>query len=303
LTLFDPPDAPPGAATQEDGDRTARAARTGQDELRLRLVVAYDGAGFRGFAAQPGQRTVAGELARALQTALRQPVELTCAGRTDAGVHAAAQVVHTDVRGPVDTAALVKAVNAMLGPAVIVRSAQPAPPGFDARRSARARRYRYLILQAAVPDPLLAPLAWHVRDPLDIRAMAAGADALLGEHDFRAFCRRPPGSAPGEPIPRRVLDTSWHDLPWTPGGLDDGARLLRFDITAQSFCHQMVRSIVGTLAEVGRGRRRASDVTWMLTSGDRSQGANLAPPHGLCLLSVQYDEAVPGPPAGSPPGN
>ncbi|HXP33332.1 MAG TPA: tRNA pseudouridine(38-40) synthase TruA [Acidimicrobiales bacterium] len=319
MTLFDLPEAPVGAATGEDEDRPPGPAGLGahseHDEtaqsrqLRLRLVVAYDGAGFRGFAAQPGQRTVAGELGRALETALRQPVELTCAGRTDAGVHAAGQVVHTDVRGPVDTVSLVKAVNAMIGPAVVLRSAEPAPPGFDARRSARARRYRYLVLQAAVPDSLLAPLAWHVRDPLDIRAMAAAADALLGEHDFRAFCRRPPGGAPGEPIVRRVLDTAWHEVPWTPGGLDDGARLLRFDITAQSFCHQMVRSIVGTLAEVGRGRRRASDVTWMLASGDRSEGANLAPPHGLCLLSVEYRGPAPGTDAGtdagtdrSPPG-
>jgi tRNA pseudouridine38-40 synthase len=118
--------------------------------------------------------------------------------------------------------------------------------------------------------------------------MAAGADALLGEHDFRAFCRRPPGTTPGDPIRRRVLDASWQEAPWAPGGLDDDARLLRFDITAQSFCHQMVRSIVGILTEVGRGRRRASDVTWMLTSGDRSQGVTLAPPHGLSLPSVDY---------------
>jgi tRNA pseudouridine38-40 synthase len=288
LTLFDPPDADGGVASPGDGDG---GGETGAEPHRLRLLVAYDGAGFRGFAAQPGQRTVAGELALALATALRQPVELTCAGRTDAGVHAAGQVVHTDVVGPVDTVSLVKAVNAMLGPTVVVRSAAVAAPGFDARRSARARRYRYLILQSDSPDPLLAPLAWYVRDRLDMKAMAAGADALLGEHDFRAFCRRPPGTAPGEPIPRRVLDATWTEEPWAPGGLGDDARLLRFDITAQSFCHQMVRSIVGILAEVGRGRRRASDVTWMLTSGDRSQGVTLAPPHGLCLLAVDYDDA------------
>jgi tRNA pseudouridine38-40 synthase len=302
LTLFDPPDAEDGAAArgddETDGDLHADGVDTAADRLRLRLVVAYDGAGFRGFAAQPGQPTVAGALAGALSTALRQPVELTCAGRTDAGVHAAGQVVHTDVVGPVDCGGLVKAVNAMLGPAVVVRSAGPAPPGFDARRSARARRSRYLILEGEGPDPLLAPLAWHVRHRLDMRAMAAGADALLGEHDFRAFCRRPPGTTAGEPIRRRVLDTSWREVSWAPGGLGPGARLLRFDISAQSFCHQMVRSIVGTLADVGRGRRRAADITWMLTTGDRSQGVTLAPPHGLSLLSVDYDGF---PVAGSPP--
>lgn len=260
---------------------------------RLRLVVAYDGAGFRGFAAQPGQRTVAGELVRALTTALGQPVTVTCAGRTDAGVHAVGQVVHLDVTGPVDTVGLVRAVNAMLGPAVVVRAAGAAAPGFDARRAALARRYRYLVLQSACADPLLAPLSWHVRDPLDLRAMESGADVLLGEHDFRAFCRRPPGTSAQEPIRRRVIDASWHQVPWAPGGLDDDARLLAFDIAAQSFCHQMVRSIVGTLVDVGRGRRRVSDVVWMLRRGDRSRGVTLAPPQGLCLQSVDYAEPCP----------
>jgi tRNA pseudouridine38-40 synthase len=287
LTLFDPPDADEGAVTRGDDDRAGRSSEA-TVSVRLRLVVAYDGAGFRGFAAQPGQRTVAGELGGALSTALRQPVDITCAGRTDAGVHAAGQVIHVDVAGPVDVVSLVRAVNALVGPAIVVRTADTAPPGFDARRSARARRYRYLIVQGESPDPLLAPLAWHVRDPLDVKAMANGADALLGEHDFRAFCRRPPGTSPGEPINRRVLDTSWREVSWAPGGLGEDDRLLRFDITAQSFCHQMVRSIVGTLTDVGRGRRRASDVVWMLTTGDRSRGVTLAPPHGLSLLSVDY---------------
>jgi len=322
LTLFDPPDADDGEPPRGDDVQTVQTVpphaavdvvenetEADADRIRLRLVVAYDGAGFRGFAAQPGQHTVAGELVRAISTALRQPVELTCAGRTDAGVHANGQVIHTDVRGPVDTVSLAKAVNAMLGPTIVVRTASLAPPGFDARRSARTRLYRYLILEADSPDPLLAPLAWHVRDRLDLRAMAAGADALLGEHDFRAFCRRPPGTAPGDRIPRRVLDAVWGEEPWAPGGLGPDARLLRFDITAQSFCHQMVRSIVGTLTDVGRGRRRASDVVWMLTSGDRSRGVTLAPPHGLSLLSVDYEGAdlpgtdLPSPPRGTPPGD
>jgi tRNA pseudouridine38-40 synthase len=292
LTLFDPPDAAPGV----EGHGGAAADRPDGhdgDHLRLCLVVAYDGAGFRGFAAQPGQRTVGGELTRALSTVLRQPVALTCAGRTDAGVHAVGQVVHVDVTGPVDCAGVAKAVNTMLGPAVAVRSASVAPAGFDARRSALARSYRYLVLRSDGPHPLLAPLSWHVRDTLDLRAMAAGADALLGEHDFRAFCRRAPGTAPGEPIPRRVLDARWHELSWPAGGLTASDRLLGFDIVARSFCHQMVRSIVGTLVDVGRGRRRASDVNWLLGMGDRSQGTTLAPPHGLSLQSVDYGEAGP----------
>ena len=288
MTLFDPP---PSEGEAAPGEPPPAAATPGR---RLRLDVAYDGSGFRGFAAQPGQRTVAGELSRALATAVRQPVELVCAGRTDAGVHATGQVVHLDVAGAPDPAAVVKSVNAMLAPEVVVRAATWAPPGFDARRSARSRCYRYLVLEAAAPDPLLARLAWHVPGRLDLRAMAAGADALIGEHDFRAFCRRPPGSGPGQSIVRRVLDARWQVACWAPGGLHQGARLLRFDITARSFCHQMVRSVVGILADVGRGRRRASDVAWLLGAGDRSRGTTLAPPHGLCLLCVEYDGAGDG---------
>jgi len=174
---------------------------------------------------------------------------------------------------------------------VAVRSALVAAPGFDARHSARARRYRYLILEDETPDPLLAPVSWHVPGPLDLRAMASAADALLGEHDFRAFCRRVPGTGPEAPIVRRVLDARFVDVTLRPGELGPDARLLRFDIAATSFCHQMVRSVVGTLVEVGRGRRRASDVNWLLQSGDRSKaGGVIAPPQGLCLVGVDYDE-------------
>jgi tRNA pseudouridine38-40 synthase len=177
----------------------------------------------------------------------------------------------------------------MVGPQVVVRDVRLAPEGFDARRSARARRYRYRIHEAPVPDPLLAPTTWHVVGPLDLRAMQSAADAVLGEHDFRAFCRRAPGTAPGTPIVRRVLDASVTPAPVASGEPDAGARVLRFDIVATSFCHQMVRSLAGVLVEVGRGRRRVADLTWMLQQGDRAHaGGVIAPPQGLCLLSVDY---------------
>ena len=283
--------------------------------VRWRLRLAYDGTGFHGFAAQEGLDTVAGSLAAALSRVARTPVTLTCAGRTDAGVHALDQVVHVDLPADrsavLDPAALVKSCNSQVGPRIVVRAAEIAPEGFDARHSATARRYRYLVVNAPVADPLLAGLTWHVADPLDLRAMSAAADALLGEHDFRAFCRRVPGTEPSDPINRRILDARWTRLDGRPPGprtagtseIDAGRRstgpslapvvgdLLAFEIEANAFCHQMVRSVVGTLVDVGRGRRRPSDILHILRSADRSRAAQPAPPQGLTLMAVRYGEA------------
>ena len=290
------------------------AGGPGAGTVRWRLRLAYDGAGFHGFADNDGTRTVAGTLSEALGRVARVPITLTCAGRTDAGVHALDQVVHFDVPAEaserLEPAALVKSCNSQLGPAIVVREAQVAEPGFDARRSARSRCYRYLVLNAPVADPLLAHLAWHVSDPLDLRAMAAGADALIGEHDFRAFCRRIPGTTPDAPLVRRVMDAHWSRLggparssSGTTGRTTSGAtkepgsapplgpavgEILSFEIQANAFCHRMVRSLVGTLVDVGRGRRRASDMVWILRSFDRSQASQPAPPHGLTLVGVHY---------------
>ncbi len=301
-----PPDTG-GSDTVGHGDPRAGS-------VRWRLRVAYDGSGFHGFAAQDGQATVAGALAEALSRVARTPVTLTCAGRTDSGVHALDQVVHFDIpterSAVLDPAALVRSCNSQVGPAIVVREADIAPPGFDARHSARARRYRYLVVNAPVADPLLAGLTWHVAEPLDLRAMAAAADALLGEHDFRAFCRRVPGTTSADPIPRRVLDARWTKLDGRPvtarsaGTSDIGATergpttgaalapvvgdLLAFEIEANAFCHQMVRSLVGTLVDVGRGRKRPSDILHILRSADRAEAGQPAPPQGLTLMAVRY---------------
>lgn len=255
---------------------------------RWRLLVAYDGSSFRGFAAQPGAPTVAGALAKAVARATRapDPPALTCAGRTDAGVHARGQVVHLDLPAEIDGADLVRRINRQLAPKVVVRFAEPAPPGFDARRSALARHYRYLLSNDPVPDPLLAPLAWHIPDPLDLRAMVAAADALIGEHDFRGFCRRRPGASPDEPIRRKVTAARWSELE---------CLLLRFDIVATSFCHQMVRSVVAALVEVGLGRSNVAGFVAQIASPDRSGAAQPAPPHGLCLEEVSYPACPPTP--------
>lgn len=247
--------------------------------MRVRLTVAYDGTGFHGFAANAGVRTVGGVLASALARVLGHPVALTCAGRTDTGVHAWGQVVHFDtaVVAP-DLAAVQRSVNTMLRPAVVVREAAVVPATFDARRSATGRLYRYTVLNRPVPDPFRAATAWHVEDPLDLGSMRLACDPLIGEHDWSSFCRKPP--EPTASLVRRVRRAEWHVV-------DDG--LLRFEIEASAFCHQMVRSVVGLLVAVGRGRVRAGQVAGILAARTRSGAPKPAPPQGLCLWSVGYD--------------
>jgi tRNA pseudouridine38-40 synthase len=252
------------------------------------MTLAYDGTGFHGFAAQPGGvRSVAGSLSAALARVLRLPAppEVTCAGRTDAGVHAWGQVAHIDVpaatASTIDLQDLRRRLVKLLGPAIVVRTVSTAPEGWDARRSARRRSYRYTVLNRPLPDPFLHGRVWLVEQPLDLRAMQLGCDPLIGEHDFASFCRRVPGEDGDASLVRRVLDAGWVDL---------GDGVLRFDISATAFCQQMVRSIVGTLVDVGRGKRRAGDMTSILRARDRAAAGIVAPPEGLCLWSVEYPD-------------
>jgi tRNA pseudouridine38-40 synthase len=278
------------------------AEGTNPEVVRWRLRLAYDGSRFRGFATQSGQVTVAGALCEALSLVTRVDVALTCAGRTDAGVHALDQVVHfdlpTSVASGLDPAAVMRSCNRQLGPSIVIREAGPVPLSFSARRSATGRRYRYLVVNGPTSDPLLAHLAWHVTEPLDVRTMSAAADAILGEHDFRAFCRRAPGTTADDPIVRRVLDARWSrvDGPKGKALLPVDGNLLTFEIDANAFCHQMVRSLVGTFVDVGRGKKRPSDIIWILRSADRQQASQPAPPGGLTLMAVHYE----GGPACSP---
>jgi tRNA pseudouridine38-40 synthase len=295
MTLVEPPPpAPPaGGGPGRSGEDPLAATpapatepRASADDgpVRLRLLVAYDGSGFRGFAAQGGVRTVAGTLAEALTRVVGHPVELTCAGRTDAGVHAWGQVVTCDVeaRAVDDLHRLQGSLNRLCGPEVVVRDLGVAPAGFDARFSAVARTYRYTVLTTPVPDPFRVHTVWHVPGPLDLRAMWLACDPLIGEHDFSSFCRAGV-RADGTPAPlvRRVHDARW---------VDPGDGTLQFRIRASSFCQQMVRALVGTLVEVGRGRRRAGEMTGIIAARDRNAAGQLAPPTGLCLWTVDYPD-------------
>ena len=244
---------------------------------RVKLVVAYDGTAFHGWAEQPEVRTVEGVLARALERFLRHPpARLSCAGRTDAGVHAWGQVVSFDTEPGLDPWRLQSAVNGALAPEVVVRAADVVEPDFDARRSACWRAYRYTVLNRPVTDPFLARYAWWVPTPLDVPALRLGADPFVGEQDFASFCRQGPQ---GSTTTRRVLESHWHDL---------GDGVLRYDIRATAFCWQMVRSIVGTLVEVGTGKKRPGELMGILRAKNRSQAGPPAPPEGLCLWEVGY---------------
>jgi tRNA pseudouridine38-40 synthase len=245
------------------------------------MLVAYDGTEFHGFAEQPGPRTVGGELRTAIEQVVQHPVELTCAGRTDKGVHAWGQVVSLDLDIDLDLDALHRSLLKLCGPEIVVREVTRAVPDFDARFDARSRTYRYTVVNRPLPDPFLVRTAWHVATPLHPELLALACDPFLGEHDFSAFCRRPKPAPGREPVSlvRRVLRAGWTDL---------GDGVLRFEIMASAFCHQMVRSVVGTVVSAGHGGVKAGDIRGILLTGDRAQAAPLAPPHGLCLWHVDY---------------
>jgi tRNA pseudouridine38-40 synthase len=253
--------------------------------VRLRIDLAYDGGDFHGWAAQPGLRTVQGELEGALSTALRvHEAPVVCAGRTDTGVHARGQVVHVDVdraaladaAGRFDgepTSALRERLNGLLGPDVRVRRVAEAPAGFDARFSPLWRRYAYRVCDS-VPDPLARRHVLSWPRPLDENAMAQGSAPLVGLHDFAAFCKQREGAT----TVRTVLDLGW---------VREGDVLVG-TVRADAFCHHMVRSLVGCLLAVGEGRR---PVTWpaeILAGAVRDPAVTVVPPQGLTLEEVGY---------------
>jgi tRNA pseudouridine38-40 synthase len=259
------------------------------ERLRIRLDLGYDGTAFSGWAAQRGRRTVEGELSAALSTLLRapEPVRLTVAGRTDAGVHARGQVAHADVdperwralpgrsRRTPEAAALAR-LRGLLPDDVVVRRAAPAPTGFDARFSALSRRYRYRICDdPAAVDPLRRRDTVVVPTPLDVAAMAEASGHLVGLHDFAAFCKRREGAS----TVRTLLEYSWERAA-------DG--IVEARVVADAFCHSMVRALVGAAVAVGDGRYAADLPGEVLAGGARDPRIRVMAAHGLSLEEVRY---------------
>lgn len=244
--------------------------------IRVRLDIAYDGAGFSGWAAQPGRRTVQGELTSALSTLLRCQIELTVAGRTDAGVHATGQVAHADLPAQTDLEWLAGRLARLLPADVRVPAVRPAPAGFDARFSALRRHYAYRVADqpwGVTPLRRFDTLSWPRR--LDERLLTEAALALCGEHDFVAFCRRREGAS----TVRELQRFAWQREP-------DG--VLVAEVSADAFCHNMVRSLVGALLAVGAGQRPVGWPASLLIATERSSSVSVAPAHGLTLVGVDY---------------
>ncbi|MEQ1575032.1 MAG: tRNA pseudouridine(38-40) synthase TruA [Vicinamibacterales bacterium] len=282
----------------------------------LKLTIAYDGTRFVGWQRQAEGTSIQGLLEEALARFEGAPVTVHGAGRTDAGVHALGQVASTVVACHHDVTTLLRALNAQLPEDVRLVRIEEVPPGFHARFSARSKSYRYVIRNAATGDPFDRGYTWHVPEPLDLAAMRQAARALIGTHDFAVF--QSTGSSVGSTVrtifrsellvapPANGLDL-WDQPLSIRRGMTQGqakqqvrdkdptesappeARLIAYEVAGDGFLRHMVRAIVGTLMEIGRGRRQPEDIGKLLVGGVRSDAGVTAPSHGLCLVGVVYD--------------
>ena len=246
-------------------------------DRRIRLLVEYEGTGFVGWQRQVNGPSIQAALEEAVLAITGERLTVAGAGRTDAGVHALGQVAAFTTRSAIPPRGLLRGLNAVLPPAVAVLEATEAEPTFDPRRMARGKHYRYSIWNGEPRSPLRARTSWHIRDPIDAAAMDAAGRPLLGEHDFSAFraadCDR---KNPVRRIDRLEVRRE--------------GDLVTLEVEATAFLKHMVRIVVGTLADAGRGRATPEDVAGVLAGGDRTRAGPTAPPHGLTLVRVDYLE-------------
>jgi tRNA pseudouridine38-40 synthase len=244
---------------------------------RVKLTVSYDGTAYAGWQVQPNGTTIQEVMEGAFSRILQEPVRLRAAGRTDAGVHAREQVVDFADAGVRDLETIVRGGNALLPPAIRVLSASVAPETFDARRHATEKEYRYFLYLSPVDSPFLSRYAWHIEAPLDLEAVREGLSHLVGEHDFSSF--RGQGCNAISPV-RTVFraEVAKHDVPG----------LVSIDVAGAGFLRHMVRNIVGTVVNAGKGKHSADHIGEILRARDRSAAGVNAPPNGLFLWRVSY---------------
>ncbi len=246
----------------------------------VKLTLEYDGTRYVGWQVQPNGPSIQAEVERALAELTKTPRRVTAAGRTDAGVHALGQVASFPEERPLPISAYVKGMNALLAEDVAVRAASIEPDGFDARRSALGKRYRYVVENFESRAPLTRLRAWQVFAPLDVAAMREAARHLVGRHDFAAF------QAADCASDHAVRDVRRLDVVGQAGGR------IEVVVEATAFVKHMVRNIVGTLVEVGLGRRDAASIPALLAGRDRTRAGPTAPAQGLCLDEVYYGDEL-----------
>lgn len=265
---------------------TPGAERPAPSARILKLTIAYDGTRLVGWQRQAEGESVQGLLEQALARFEGAPVTVHGAGRTDAGVHALGQVGTAEVTSRHDTASIHRGLNASLPPDVRVVSVDEAPAGFHARFSARSKTYRYVLNNSAFANPFERAFAWHVPEPLDVGAMREAAAALIGRHDFAVF------QSAGTDVSSTVRTITRSEVADRTGSAAAGAGptgVIVYDVSGDGFLRHMVRAIVGTLVEIGRGRREPGSMAALLASGRRAQAGPTAPARGLFLVRVDYD--------------
>lgn len=246
----------------------------------IRLVLEYDGTRYHGWQRQKNALSLQEVIEQALARITGEPVRLIASGRTDAGVHARGQVANFHTKSSVPLRAFVQGLNSLLPLDIVIRQAEEAPLDFHARYDARWKTYEYQIINRPVRPPLERLYTWWIPEPLNLAALEAAAQALPGEHDFSTF--RAAGSRPGHAM-RRVREAAWQPGP-------EGR--LRFSITANGFLRGMVRSLVGTMVEIGKGKYAPEYLREALEKRNRGLAGPTAPPQGLFLVGVEYEENI-----------
>jgi tRNA pseudouridine38-40 synthase len=242
----------------------------------IKLLIEYDGTNYRGWQVQPDGPTIQGMLEEKLSRLTSERIHVIGSGRTDSGVHALGQVAHFRTQSQMDTRTIQRALNSLLPPDIVIREVEEVDEGFHARKQSKSKVYEYRILNRNLRSVFHRGYVWHIPQKLNLAEMKKATQSLIGEHDFSAF--RTVGS-PTRTTVRRVIRGEWKR------GRDD---LIRFEIEANGFLKQMVRSIIGTLVEIGKGRMKATDFRKILNSKDRKEAGPTAPAQGLFLKEVKY---------------